>query len=191
MENQAQNDIQILARLFTNNFGRAWVSNLTKQQNWSSAQHHAVIVLLLNLVGFFISTRPRWSTGNVLYHSCTSFEGASRGGQPLNIFTWLIGAVGYWPKVKVLLEDFCVQTQLHTCVWVWARTMACVYIYMYMKLGLKQNLVPTSDTRCRESPSAWGTEHKKHVHVSFILNNGSRSPVVPILLIARGDGQKN
>ena len=48
----------------------------------------------------------------------------------------------------------------------------------------------SSDTRCRESPSAWGTEHKKHVHVSFILNNGGHSPVVPILLIARGDGPK-
>ena len=24
-----------------------------------------------------------WSAGNVLYHSCTSFQGASRGGQPL------------------------------------------------------------------------------------------------------------
>ena len=35
---------------------------------------------------------------------------------------------------------------------------------------------PPSDTRCRESPSAWRTEHKKHVHVSFILNNGKPSP---------------
>jgi len=61
---------------------------------WSSSQDHAVLVLLLNLVGFFISTWPRWSGGNVLYHSCTSFEGASRGGQPLNIFTWFIGAGG-------------------------------------------------------------------------------------------------
>jgi len=60
----------------------------------SSAQDHAVLVLLLNLVGFFISTWPRWSDGNVLYHSCTSFEGASPGGQPLNIFTWFIGAGG-------------------------------------------------------------------------------------------------
>jgi len=59
---------------------------------WSSAQDHAVLVLFLNLVGFFISTA--WSDGNVLYHSCTSFEGASRGGQPLNIFTWFIGAGG-------------------------------------------------------------------------------------------------
>ena len=61
---------------------------------WSSAQDHAVLVLLLNLVGFVISTRPRWSGRNVLYHSCSSFEGASRGGQPLNIFTWFIGAGG-------------------------------------------------------------------------------------------------
>jgi len=48
--------------------------------------------LFLNLVGGFISTRPRWSGENVLYHNCTSFEGASRGGQPFNIFTWFIGA---------------------------------------------------------------------------------------------------
>jgi len=61
---------------------------------WSSAQDHAVLVLLLNLVGFFISTWPRWSGRNVLYHICTSFEEASRGGQPLSIFTWFIGAGG-------------------------------------------------------------------------------------------------
>ena len=61
---------------------------------WSPAQDHAVLLLLLNLVGFFISTRPRWSGGNDLYHSCTSYEGASRGGQPLNIFTWFTGAGG-------------------------------------------------------------------------------------------------
>jgi len=40
----------------------------------------------------------------------------------------------------------------------------------------------SSDTRCRESPSAWGTEHKKHVHVSFILNNGKLLPSRPLLL---------
>jgi len=59
---------------------------------WSSAQDHALLVLLLNLVGFFISTRPRWSGGNDLYRSCTSFQGASRGGHPLNIVIWFIGA---------------------------------------------------------------------------------------------------
>jgi len=61
---------------------------------WSSAQDHVLLVLLLNLVGFFISTRPRWSGENDLYHSRISFEGASRGGQPLNLFTWFIGAGG-------------------------------------------------------------------------------------------------
>jgi len=61
---------------------------------WSSAQDHAVLALFLNLVGFFISTWPRWSDGNVLYHSCTTFEGASREGQPLNIWIWFIGAGG-------------------------------------------------------------------------------------------------
>ena len=32
--------------------------------------------------------------GNDLYHSCTSFEGTSWKGQPLNIFTWFIGSGG-------------------------------------------------------------------------------------------------
>jgi len=45
-------------------------------------------------------------------------------------------------------------------------------------------LVVNSDTRCRESPSAWGTEHKKHVHVSFILNNGKLSPRRATALVA-------
>jgi len=56
---------------------------------WISAQDHAVLGLLLNLVGFFISTRPTWSGGNVLYHWGTSFEAASRGDQPLNILALL------------------------------------------------------------------------------------------------------
>jgi len=33
-------------------------------------------------------------SGNDLYRSCTSIEGASWRGQPLNIFTWFIGAGG-------------------------------------------------------------------------------------------------
>jgi len=61
---------------------------------WSSAQDHAVLVLLLNLIGFFISTRSIWSGGDVLYHTCTSSEGASRRGQPLSIFKWFIGVGG-------------------------------------------------------------------------------------------------
>ena len=42
----------------------------------------------------------------------------------------------------------------------------------------------TSDTCCRESPSAWGTEHKKHVHVSLILNDGKLSPRRATALVA-------
>jgi len=41
---------------------------------------------------FFISTWSIWWVGNFLYHRFTSFEGASWGGQPLNIFTWASGA---------------------------------------------------------------------------------------------------
>ena len=35
----------------------------------------------------FISTRPSWSDEHVLYHSCTSSDGVSWRGQPLNILT--------------------------------------------------------------------------------------------------------
>ena len=35
---------------------------------------------------------------NDLYHSCTSIEGASWRGQPLNIFTWFIGSGGCVPR---------------------------------------------------------------------------------------------
>jgi len=52
-----------------------------------SAQDHAVLLLLLNIVGFFISARQNLPGGNNLYHSCTSIEGASWRDQPLNFFT--------------------------------------------------------------------------------------------------------
>ena len=71
-------------------------------------------LLSLNLVGVFISTRPSWSGGNVLYHSCTSFEGASRGGQPLNIFEWFIGAGG----IRMYSNFMCIRIIL--TFWVFA-----------------------------------------------------------------------
>ena len=52
---------------------------------WSSAQDHALLVLLLNLVGFFISTWQNLSAGNDFYWRCTSFGKAFRRGRPLNI----------------------------------------------------------------------------------------------------------
>jgi len=73
---------------------------------WSSAQDHAVLVLLLNLVVFFIFTWPRWSGGNDLYHRCTSFEEASPGAKPLNIFTWFIGAGGYGDIISHMFETW-------------------------------------------------------------------------------------
>jgi len=92
---------------------------------WSSAQDHALLVLLLNLVGFFISTRPRWSGENNLYHSCTSFEGASRVGQPFNIFTWFIGAGG--TALSTGSVDIHVYESCRTCEWVMAYIMEETY----------------------------------------------------------------
>jgi len=81
-------------------FGQVLPERFLFSRIWSSTQDHAVLVLLLNLVGFFISTWPRWSGGNILYHSCTRFEGASRGVQRLNSLTWFIGAGGLFQKSK-------------------------------------------------------------------------------------------
>ena len=61
-------------------FRRFWFSRI-----WSSTQDHALLVKLLNLVGFFISTWQNLSGGNDLYWRCTSFEKAFRRGRPLNI----------------------------------------------------------------------------------------------------------
>ena len=52
---------------------------------WSSAQDHALLVLLLNLVGVFIPTWQNASGGNDLYWQCTSFEKAFWRGRPWNI----------------------------------------------------------------------------------------------------------
>jgi len=54
----------------------------------------------INLVGVFFSMRPRWSGENVLYHSCTSAKGASRGCQLSNIFRRFIGAGGRNKQTK-------------------------------------------------------------------------------------------
>ena len=59
---------------------RFWFSRIS-----SSAQDHALLVLLLNLVGLFISTWQNLSARNDLYWRCTSFEKAFRRGRPLNI----------------------------------------------------------------------------------------------------------
>jgi len=67
---------------------------------WSSAQDHAVLVLLLNLVGFFISYRPRWSCGNV----CTTVKPVWRWlRQPFNIFTFLFWYFQAWAKKSRIL----------------------------------------------------------------------------------------
>ena len=80
---------------------------------WFSAQYHIVLVLLLNLVGFFIFTPPKWSGGNVLYHWGTSFEGASRGDQPFNIIAWFMGPGGgnetlkeFWAVTRNVTRNF-------------------------------------------------------------------------------------
>jgi len=87
---------------------------------WSSAQDHAVLVLLPNVVVFFICAWPRWS--HVLYHSRTSFEGASQGGQPLNIFTWFIGAGGYIHRYMYI--------GIYICIYI------CTFVFIYTWMNL-------------------------------------------------------
>jgi len=56
---------------------------------WFSAQDYAVLVLLLNPVDFFISTRPKWSIGNVLYLLGISFRRTNRWGWPFKYFNMI------------------------------------------------------------------------------------------------------
>ena len=122
---------------------------------WSSAQDHAVLVLLLNLFGGFISTRPHWSGGNILYHSCTSFEEAFRRGQPLSIFTWFIGAGGipficidihaymYWYSC-IYVYQLCgvVPSYMHVYVHVHIYIYICVYIHVSKNVSRARNSIP-------------------------------------------------
>jgi len=77
--------------------------------------------------------------GNDLYRSCTSFEGASWRGQPLNIFTWFIGAGGYTPihmypslRLHTLAHMFIsIYTYVHIYVYT-LRTFPHTYLYIYI-----------------------------------------------------------
>ena len=58
----------------------------------------------------------------LLYHSCTSFEGASRLGQPLNIFTWFIDSGG------VLLCVIAVCCSMLQCIAGCCSVLQCVEV---------------------------------------------------------------
>jgi len=81
-------------RLFYSSLGTN-IQNLVRRircsRFWFSAQNLLVPMILLNPVGFVISTRPQWLGGNILYQLGTS---AHRWGWPLNICAWFIGLGG-------------------------------------------------------------------------------------------------
>jgi len=54
------------------------VRRIRCSRSWSSVQDYAVLVLLLILVGWFISARSIWSAGNILYHLGISSHRISR-----------------------------------------------------------------------------------------------------------------
>jgi len=107
---------------------------------WSSAEYHVVLVLLLNLVGFFISTQPKWSGGNVLYKWGTSPEWASRGDQPLTIFAWFMGSGVYSNTHELSLHIYICILYIYTYVHAThelslhiLHTYICIlYIYTYV-----------------------------------------------------------
>jgi len=69
--------------------------------------------------------------GNDLYHSCTSFEGASWRGQPLNIFTWFIGSGG--SSIWVHGSFVCCMTHVFECV-PWLMAHSCVPALIYLSI---------------------------------------------------------
>jgi len=71
---------------------------------WSLAQDYVVLVLLFIPIGWFISTRPKWSCGNFLYQLCTSSQRANRWGWSLNTFAWCTGSSGLSTLHSAVIE---------------------------------------------------------------------------------------
>jgi len=65
---------------------------------WSSAQDHAILVLLLNLVGFVISIWQNLSCGNDLL-AVYQFRKGISAGPALKYFIWFTGAGGHRSNV--------------------------------------------------------------------------------------------
>ena len=94
----------------------------------SFVQDHAVLLLLLNPVGFSICARSIRSGGNILYQLDTSSERANRQGWPLNIFTWFIGSGGLHSDVhgELLIErTLRARAHTHMCL----RTHMCIHTW--------------------------------------------------------------
>jgi len=82
----------------------------------------------------------------------------------------------YGQKTRLWPPHYLTLTYNHIC-----QRVTCM---LQVSISVNMFICTYSDTRCRESPSAWRTEHKKYVHVSFILNNGKPSPRRACALVA-------
>jgi len=77
-----------------------------------------------------------------LYHSCTSFEGASRGGQPLNIF-YMIRFIGVGGHMYIYIYIY-IHAHMHIyiysfiCMYISNKkihpTRSCMDIYVYIRI---------------------------------------------------------
>ena len=142
----------------------------------SDPQDHAVLILLLYLVEvcFFISIWPRWSDGNVLYHSCTSFEGASRRGQPLYIFAWFIGAGGTWNSHSPFLERTRIlngiRSTTHFIEFFVAETKRFVGSFVTVILT-RQTCGQRSSRACESKRQALGNYFSERICYMFLWQN--------------------
>ena len=96
-------------------------------QIWFSAQDHAVLLLLLNIVGFFICARQKSVRWKLLYQRGTSSQEASLG-QPLNILAWFIGT----GCLCIYVHFSCTHIYIYINVCAWIFMYKCIYIYAYV-----------------------------------------------------------
>jgi len=122
---------------------------------WSSTQDHAVLVLLLSLVGFFISTWQKSVRRKWFVLAVYQFRKGISAGLALQYFTWFIGAGGFhvcdiaknirvtwrihmcdmtpssvWHDAFMCVTFMCVTLHIHTCdmthSYVWYDAFICV-----------------------------------------------------------------
>jgi len=117
------------------------VKNPTKI--WFSAQDHAVLLLLLNIVGFFISARQKsawwkWLVPQLYQHGRGILEG------PALKYFYMIHRGGRIDKMRHIVQIY-VFMYMHICMYTYVYIYIYIYFCMYIMLSVCR-VPPSSST---------------------------------------------